>query len=82
MSPSGGVDGWEATLEHLRAKRAIVLLDNCEHLAAEVAKLAGELLTACPGVGILATSREPLGVAAEHVVSRSPVVGAATRVVG
>ncbi len=69
----GGVDGWEATLEHLRAKRAIVLLDNCEHLAAEVAKLAGELLMACPGVGILATSREPLGVTAEHVVRVHPL---------
>ena len=69
----GGVDGWEASLDHLRTKRAVILLDNCEHLAADVAGMAGDLLKACPAVGILATSREPLGITAEHVIRVDPL---------
>ena len=69
----GGVDGWEASLDHLRTKRAVILLDNCEHLAADVAGMAGDLLNACPAVGILATSREPLGITAEHVIRVDPL---------
>ena len=48
----------------LRARRTLVLLDNCEHLLDACAQLAEELLRACPGLVILATSREPVGVAA------------------
>ena len=41
------------------------MLDNCEHLVADVAELAEALLTACPRLRVLATSREPLGVPGE-----------------
>jgi predicted ATPase len=42
------------------AKRSLLLvLDNCEHLIAEVANVAAALLGACPALRILATSREP-----------------------
>src|SRR5262249_19697424 len=55
-----------ATLtEHLRARRALLLLDNCEHLVAACAGVVDALLRACPGVRVLATSRELLGVAGE-----------------
>ena len=41
------------------------MLDNCEHLLEACAELAEALLRACPEVAVLATSREPLGVAGE-----------------
>src|SRR6185437_8889679 len=56
----------ETTLVHaLRAKRLLLLLDNCEHLLDACARLADRLLHGCSGVTILATSREALGIAGE-----------------
>jgi len=49
----------------LRAHDGLLVLDNCEHLVGECAALVGDLLRACPGVRVLATSREPLAVAGE-----------------
>ena len=49
----------------LAGKRLILVLDNCEHLIDAVATLADRLLTTAPGVRILATSREPLGITGE-----------------
>ena len=55
-----------ATLaEHLRGKRALVVLDNCEHVIEAAAALAAELVRSTADVRVLATSREALGVAAE-----------------
>jgi predicted ATPase/DNA-binding CsgD family transcriptional regulator len=48
-----------------RARRLLLVLDNCEHLVDACAGLADRLLQACPSLVILATSREPLGVAGE-----------------
>lgn len=50
---------------HLREREGLLVLDNCEHLVADCAALAGELLRACPGLRILTTSREPLAAAGE-----------------
>jgi len=55
----------ETLADYLRAKTALLLLDNCEHVIAGCAELAHALLTACPNVRILATSRERLGVPGE-----------------
>ncbi|RCV58631.1 ATP-binding protein, partial [Marinitenerispora sediminis] len=52
----------------LAEQRVLLVLDNCEHLVAEAARLAERLLAACPGVRILATSREPLTVPGERLV--------------
>lgn len=49
----------------LRLKELLVVLDNCEHLAGACAELAFELLSACSGLRILATSRHALGAAGE-----------------
>ncbi len=49
----------------LSAGRVLLLLDNCEHLVDACAQLAQHLLRDCPGLKILATSREPLGVTGE-----------------
>ena len=51
--------------EHLRSKDLLLILDNCEHLLETAAELAGRLLRSAPGLQILATSREALGVAGE-----------------
>jgi predicted ATPase/DNA-binding CsgD family transcriptional regulator len=55
-----------ATLvDYLQDQSLLVILDNCEHLVADCAKFAERLLLACPGLQILATSREALGTAGE-----------------
>jgi non-specific serine/threonine protein kinase len=51
----------------LRTRRLLLVLDNCEHLIEACAHLAATLLRACPELQILATSREPLGLAGETV---------------
>ncbi len=51
----------------LRGRRALLVLDNCEHVAEPAAELAGRLLAEAPGLRILATSREPLGVPGERL---------------
>ncbi len=50
----------------LRDRRMLLLLDNCEHVIDAAASLAAAVLTGVPRVNILATSREPLGVAGER----------------
>jgi predicted ATPase/DNA-binding SARP family transcriptional activator/DNA-binding CsgD family transcriptional regulator len=55
----------EMLVEHLRQKNALLVLDNCEHLVDATSDLAGVLLGSSPRLKILATSREPLGVAGE-----------------
>jgi predicted ATPase/class 3 adenylate cyclase/DNA-binding CsgD family transcriptional regulator len=57
----------EAAIVHLSGRRGLLLLDNCEHLLEPCARLADPLLRSCPDVTVLATSREPLGVAGETV---------------
>jgi predicted ATPase/class 3 adenylate cyclase len=52
--------------ERLRDKRLLLLLDNCEHVLDECAKLASALARQCPDVRILATSREALGISGEQ----------------
>jgi predicted ATPase len=49
------------------------VLDNCEHLLAPLAALAETLLRDCPGLRVLATSREDLGVAGEALQPVPPL---------
>ncbi|GAA3173689.1 hypothetical protein GCM10017688_25770 [Streptomyces ramulosus] len=51
--------------EHCADHRMLLILDNCEHVVGAAAALAERLLTDCPGVTVLATSREPLAVPGE-----------------
>ena len=60
-------DPLETLLRSLSAQRALLVLDNCEHLVDRVAKVVDAILRACPEVHVLATSREPLGVDGERV---------------
>jgi predicted ATPase/class 3 adenylate cyclase len=56
----------ETLADYLRSKTLLLILDNCEHLIAACASLAGALVRACPGVKILASSREPLNIPEER----------------
>jgi predicted ATPase/DNA-binding winged helix-turn-helix (wHTH) protein len=71
----------ESLTAHLEPRRALVILDNCEHLIVDVAYLAETLLQRCPSLSILATSREPLGVSGEDVL-RVPSLPAPERDAG
>ena len=55
----------EALVDHLEGRKALLILDNCEHLVEACADLADTLLGACPDLKLLATSREPLRVTGE-----------------
>ena len=56
----------DAIAAFLRSRRVLLILDNCEHIITAAAKLVDALLKMCPGVALLATSREALSVAGEH----------------
>ena len=53
--------------DHVRHRRLLLVLDNCEHVLADAAALGRDLLEAGPGLRLLATSRQPLGLAGETV---------------
>ncbi|HEV7665610.1 MAG TPA: AAA family ATPase, partial [Chloroflexota bacterium] len=63
----------ETLAGELARRQALLVLDNCEHLRAACAELVAWLLKSCPRLTILATSREPLGVAGEHVWLTAPL---------
>ncbi len=70
-----------ALVEHLRPLRALVVLDNCEHVIAAAAEAAAAVLAGCPGVRVLATSRSALACPGEAEFRvpplSSPVAGQA-----
>ena len=55
----------DTLVEDLEAKELLLVLDNCEHLVEAAARLVDTLLDSCPHLGVLATSREPLGISGE-----------------
>jgi predicted ATPase/DNA-binding CsgD family transcriptional regulator len=62
-----GRDTLETIAQFLANRRALLLLDNCEHLLDACAALIPALLGDCPRLSVLATSREPIGIAGELV---------------
>ncbi|MGW2372104.1 AfsR/SARP family transcriptional regulator [Kitasatospora sp. NPDC001683] len=60
-------------VEHCGHRRMLLVLDNCEHLIQAAADLVDTLLAECPGLTVLATSREPLGVPGETVLPVEPL---------
>ena len=67
VPPRPGVSLEGAVLESLRSKRALVVLDNCEHLLDAAGRLADALVRDCEHLRVVATSREALGIAGERV---------------
>ena len=57
----------ESIVDFLRPRQLLVVLDNCEHLLDAAAELVQAILAGAPGVRVLATSREGLGVPGEHL---------------
>ncbi|MFZ3570892.1 AfsR/SARP family transcriptional regulator [Streptomyces sp. BH097] len=68
-----GDDPLVRIVEHCEDRRLLLILDNCEHVIDAAAALAEYLLAHCPGVTILATSREPLGVPGESLYPVEPL---------
>jgi predicted ATPase/DNA-binding CsgD family transcriptional regulator len=58
---------------YLADKELLLVLDNCEHLLEAAAGIVNEVVRAAPGVRMIATSREPLAVAGEHVLPIPPL---------
>ena len=56
----------QALVDQLRNRRLLIVLDNCEHLLAACSHLVTAVLTGCPNVHVLATSREPLHAQGEY----------------
>jgi len=63
----------ERLVAHLRTRQLLLVLDNCEHVQEAAAALATELLAACPGVQLVATSRHALAVPGELVLTVPPL---------
>ncbi|MET8509998.1 BTAD domain-containing putative transcriptional regulator, partial [Streptomyces sp. NPDC004787] len=78
-----GEDPLDRLVEQCAGRRLLLLLDNCEHVVGAAAALTELLLARCPGVTVLATSREPLGVPGEVVRPVGPLPeGPALRLLG
>ncbi|MEY9125007.1 ATP-binding protein [Bradyrhizobium yuanmingense] len=71
--PAETDDPLPALLAHVRDKRLLLILDNCEHVIAAAAPLASAIFHAAPDVHILATSREALRVEGEQVYRLAPL---------
>ncbi|MFB4292627.1 LuxR C-terminal-related transcriptional regulator, partial [Nonomuraea sp. ATR24] len=63
----------DAVTDRLGTTPALLVLDNCEHLLDEVAGFVDRLLARCPGVRVLTTSRERLGMPGERVIAVEPL---------
>jgi len=66
---------WPTSLlvAHLASREALVILDNCEHLLDSIAVLADVVLKEAPGVRLLGTSRQPLGISGERLLQVPPL---------
>ncbi|MEO6835859.1 MAG: adenylate/guanylate cyclase domain-containing protein, partial [Candidatus Tumulicola sp.] len=58
---------FDVLIDYLKPRDATLVLDNCEHVVAEAARVAAAIVASCPRVTILATSREALNVAGERL---------------
>ena len=70
---AGSADPTESLIQGLRQKSALLVFDNCEHLAAPAARAIGAILSACPDVKVLASSRQPLAIDGEETYVLPPL---------
>ncbi|MCK2212744.1 NB-ARC domain-containing protein [Actinomadura sp. ATCC 31491] len=71
--PAPGDDAAARLAAALRGRRALLVLDNCEHVVEPAAELTGLLLRAAPGLRVLVTSQEPLALPGETVYLVEPL---------
>lgn len=76
LTEQRGVPWIETLVARLRSTQTLLVLDNCEHIHAACAEISAELLSACPHLHILATSREALGLPVEMRVLIPPLADA------
>ncbi|KWX57056.1 adenylate/guanylate cyclase domain-containing protein [Mycobacterium sp. NAZ190054] len=68
-----GAAGETGVAQYIGDRNLLLVVDNCEHLLDAGADLVGAVLSGCPGVTVLATSREPLAVAGEQIYRVPPM---------
>ncbi|MGH2754563.1 MAG: BTAD domain-containing putative transcriptional regulator [Actinomycetota bacterium] len=73
LAEEPGASAQETLLGFLEGAEALLVLDNCEHLAAAAAALAAAILGSTRSVVLLATSREPLGLTGERLFPVAPM---------
>jgi predicted ATPase/DNA-binding SARP family transcriptional activator len=66
-------DALDRLVGALAGRRALLVLDNCEHVITAAAVLADRVLARCPGIRVLATSREPLNITGEALWPVGPL---------
>src|SRR5204862_6442496 len=73
----------DALVSTLRTRQLLLIIDNCEHVIAEAARVVEALMRMCPRVSILASSRERLAIAGESIIRvpslRAPQASEAVR---
>lgn len=67
MATGSGQSPLDILVTSLASQQALIVLDNCEHLIGACSKVADAILRHCPEIRVLATSREPLGIAGETI---------------
>jgi predicted ATPase/DNA-binding SARP family transcriptional activator len=72
-NPGTGEDALDRLIGALANRQALLVLDNCEHLIGAAADLADRVLARCPGMRVLATSREPLNITGEALWPVGPL---------
>ncbi len=73
IPPQPGRDVLDTLADALAPQDILIVLDNCEHLIGGCAKTAEAILQRCPKVHVIATSREPLGIAGETIYRVPPL---------
>jgi predicted ATPase/class 3 adenylate cyclase len=73
LAARGGQCLEDSLIELLTQKQLLLVLDNCEHLLGSVARLVTHIEQACPGVVVLATSREGMAIEGEQLIALPPL---------
>lgn len=60
-------------VDHIGERRALLFMDNCEHLAGECAELVAAILARCPNLQVMASSRQSLGLVGEQLYPVPPL---------
>ena len=82
IAPQPGRSVVDTLISRLSDRGMLIVLDNCEHLIEAAASTTRDLLRACPDVRFIATSRQRLGIAGEHVLVVKPLSWPATTDLG
>src|SRR5258705_9866031 len=70
-----GLDIEATGIEYLATRELLLIVDNCEHVLDPSARLGDQIVKHCPGVTVLSTSREALGIEGEQMFAVPPLAG-------